>query len=243
MESSKVKVRVIFPPETSFDFAGDGLDGSKGVLKVDHGAGMTINELGRLILDILEDGGLGYIEDKLCINTCAVAARLAGHGLHVVHDGHHCKLAVDFGDAAGCGLRMDEDGNFALDAAAVAGTGLVANADGCEIEIDAGFLAGAMQSQINNDSVVDPDQTVTLPYVIDTEFRYKPNGYGYNSGLEIVKTTSTLIISKNAAGRTVRVEQGPVNQTTQDFDFGTGIPQNVAARPETPSAPNFYAKD
>jgi len=239
--SDKVKIRVTFPPETNFAFAGDGLDGSLGMLRVDCGAGMKFNELGRLILNLLQDGGLTYHNDALCINTCAVAARLAGSGLRVVHDGHQCRLAVDFGDVAACGLKMDDDGKFAVDTAQLAGTGLVA--EECSLNLDVGFLAAAMQSQINNDVAIDTSKTMTLPYVVSTEYRYKPNGYGYNSGLEIVQTTSTLIIYKNAAGRTVNVEQGPVNTTTQDFDFGGGVPVNVAERAETPVTPNFYAKD
>lgn len=240
-ESNRIKTRVIIPADTVFDFAGDGLTGSRGQLKVDAGAGFTFNESGRLILNLLADGGLTYQSDALCLNICALAARIAGSGLRVVFENGSCKLAVDFDDMADCGLKMTEDGKFAVDAAALAGTGLVAGE--CDLNLDVGFLAGAIQSQINNDAAIDPAQTITLPYVVSTEYRYKPNGYGYNSGLEIVQTTSTLIIHKNAAGRTVSVLQGPTNTTTQDFDFGGGVPVNVAERSETPVAPNFYSKD
>lgn len=239
--SDKVKIRIMLPHDTNFAFAGDGLDGKLGMLRVDAGAGLTFNEHGRLIMNLLLEGGLTYHQDALCVDTCAIAARIAGSGLRVVYENGSCKLALDFGDMAGCGLKMDDDGKFAVDTAQLAGTGLVA--EECSLNLDVGFLAGAIQSQINNDAQVDLTKTVTMPYVVSTEYRYKPNGYGYNSGLEIVQTTSTLIVYKNAAGRTVAVEQGPVNTTTQDFDFGGGVPVNVAARAETPVTPNFYAKD
>jgi len=235
MESSKVRTRVIIPADTVFDFAGDGLTGAKGQLAVDAGAGFTFNELGRLIFNLVENGGLGFFNDKLGINPCEVASRIAGTGLRV----DDCKLAVNFDCIAACGLKMTPDGKFAVDTEELAGAGLKAGE--CDLEIDPGFLAQAVQSQIDNDSVVDPSKTVTLPYVVDTEFRYKPSGYGYNSGLEVVKTLASLVITKNAGGRVVGVDQGPVTQTTQDFNF-SGVTQNVAAREETPAAPNFYAK-
>ena len=240
-ESNRVKTRVIIPADTIFDFAGDGLTGGRGQLAVDAGAGFTFNENGRLIFALLEMGGLGFFDDRLCINFCELCHRIAGEGLRVVGEHHHCKLAVDFDGMADCGLKMTEEGKFAVDTAALAGTGLVAGE--CDLHLDVGFLAGAVQSQINNDSVPDPSKMQVLPYVVSTEYRYKPNGYGYNSGLEIVQTTSTLIIHKNAAGRCVGVEQGQINTTTQDFDFSTGVTQNVAERAETPAAPNFYSKD
>lgn len=240
-ESNRVKTRVIIPADTVFDFAGDGLTGSRGQLAIDAGAGFTFNENGRLIFALLEMGGLGFFDDRLCLNFCEVAQRLAGEGLRVSGHGHRCKLAVDFQGMADCGLKMTEEGKFAVDTAALAGTGLVAGP--CDLHLDVGFLAGAVQSQIDNDAAVDPSKTITLPYVVSTEYRYKPNGYGYNSGLEIIQTTSTLVIHKNAAGRVVTVDQGPVNTTTQDFDFGGGVPVNVAERAETPVAPNFYSKD
>lgn len=240
MESSKVKIKVIIPVNTVFDFAGDGLNGKMGQLSVDCGAGMMFNELGRLILNLLAGGGLGYHNDALCINTCEVASRLAGRGLSV----KDCKISVDFGDIAGPGLVQTQDGKVVLDTAALAGTGLVADpATPGRLDLDTGFLAGEISSQINNDLVVVPDLTLVVPFTISTTFNYKPNGYGYNSGIEIVSTTSTLVFYKNAGGNVVGVTQGPITQTSQDFDFGSGVPMNVAERQETPAAPNFYAKD
>jgi hypothetical protein len=142
---------------------------------------------------------------------------------------------------AGYGLKMDDKGHFAVDTAQLAGKGLVA--EECNLNIDVGFLAEAIQSQINNDSQADLTQTVTLPYVVSTEYRYKPNGYGYNSGMEIIQKNSTLIIYKNAGGRTISVEQGPVNEEKKEFDFGNSVPVDVSSRSETNNTPNFYSKE
>lgn len=236
MQSKRIVTRILLPPESIFAFAGNGLDGTQGNLSVDAGAGFAFNEWGRLILNLLESGGLGFVDDALCINSCEVASRIAGKGLNV----RDCKLAVDFSKVTGVGLTVTPEGDFALDIVGIAGTGLVVENN--KINIDTGWFATGVQSQINNNSVIDPDQTVVFPYTVDVDFRYKPNGYGYNSGLEVVKKTSSLIVSKNAAGHVISVTRGPTEESTQDFDFGTNFAQNVADREETPATPNFYAK-
>ncbi len=234
-DSNKVRTRIIIPADTLFDFAGDGLDGNRGKLKVDAGAGFGFNEWGRLILNLLENGGIGYHNDQLCINTCEVASRLAGFGLGV----RDCKLAVNFCDVTGCGLTTDADGKFAVDVVELAGRGL--KAVDCEIAIDDQVVLDLAKAAIEGDSAIDTTKTTTAPHVVDIQFRYKPNGYGYNCGLEIVKSVSVMTILRNAAGRVVRIEHGEVQTTTQEFDFGCGVVQNVAERAETPAAPNFYA--
>jgi hypothetical protein len=236
MESRRIVTRLILPPEAIFAFAGDGLSGRNGELSIDAGAGFGFSEWGRLILKLLDGGGLGFKEDALCINPCEVSSRIAGKGLSV----RHCKLNVDFGEVTGVGLTVTEDGDFALDLVGIAGTGFVVDQD--KLNIDTGWFANAVQSQINNNAVIDPAQTVVMPYTIDVDFRYKPNGYGYNSGIEVIKKTSSLVITKNAAGVVMGVTQGPVETSTQDFDFDNNFAQNAAEREETPATPNFYAK-
>ena len=235
MESSKVKTRIIIPADTVFDFAGDGLDGGRGKLRVDAGAGFGFNEWGRLILNLLENGGLGYVNDKLCINACEMASRIAGTGLQV----QDCKLAVNFCDIVDCGLKMTEDGKFAVDLEKLAGKGL--KVVECELQVNFAEVALVADARIDADAQIDPTKTLVLPYIIDNEFRYKPNGYGYNCGLEIVKNFSTMTFYKNCKNRVVAVEQGEIQQSVQDFEFGCGVVQNVAARTETPAVPNFYA--
>lgn len=241
MESSKIKTRIIIPKDTVFDFAGDGLDGGRGQLRVDAGAGFGFNEWGRLILNLLENGGIGFINDKLCINACEVASRIAGTGLKV----QDCKLAVDFCDIIDCGLMVTENGKFAVDLEKLAGKGL--KVVDCELQVNfdevAVVAAIVADAKIDADAQIDQTKTLTLPYTIDIQFRYKPNGYGYNCGLEVVKSFSTMTFYKNVKGRVVGVEQGEVQQSVEDFIFDSGcnVVQTVAARSETPTAPNFYA--
>lgn len=234
-ESNKIRTRIIIPSDTLFDFAGDGLDGSRGRLKIDAGAGFGFNEWGRLILNLLENGGLGYHNDQLCINTCEVASRLAGFGLSV----RDCKLAVNFCDVAGCGITTDEDGKFAVDVVELAGRGL--KAVDCEIVIDDQVVLDLAKAAIVGDSAIDESKTTTVPIISDIQFRYKPNGYGYNCGLEIIKTWTNQTIYRNASDRVIKIIHSDPQTTTQDFDFGCGVVQNVAEREETPAAPNFYA--
>lgn len=237
MESKRIVTRIILPLNAIFDFAGDGLDGSNGKFCVDAGAGLGFNEWGRLILKLLDNGGLGFEDEALCIKSAEVAARIAGKGLYVDDKG---KLSVDFAKVTGIGLTMTPEGDFALDLYGITGSGLTVEEG--RIKIDAGWFATAVQSQINNNSVTVPEKTVVFPYTVDVDFRYKPNGYGYNSGIEVIKKTSSLIISKNAAGAVIGVTQGPVEQSSQEFDFGNNFAQNVADREETPATPNFYSK-
>ena len=253
-EVSKVKTRIILPADTVFDFAGDGLTGAKGQLRVDAGAGFTFNEWGRLILNLLENGGLGYINDKLCINACEVASRLAGTGLRV----NDCKLAVDFSDIAASGRKVTKGGKLEVDVEALAGRGLkvvdvelVVNvdslagtglvSDGDKLNVDLELVAAAAHQAVEADMTVDPTKTTTLPYTIDTNFRYKPNGYGYNCGLEVIKTFSTLTLLRNHLGRIVGIEEGELHTDVLEFDFGCNPPVAVAERAETPAAPNFSA--
>ncbi len=234
MNAGHTITRILLPLDTVLAFAGDGLNGSNGQFSVDCGAGLGFNEWGRLILNLLEGGGLGYRHDALCINPCEVSFKIAGFGLKV----DDCKLAVDFGDVAGCGLTVDENNKFAVDTADLAGTGLIG--DNCQFAVDPGFLAGAISSQINNNNQPDDTQTTSISYLVDTDFKYKPSGYGYGSGLEITKTYSSLVITRNAGGFVLMITQGPTTQVVQDFNFGSSVVQNVADRIETPTTPNFY---
>ena len=235
MESNRIVTKILLPPDTVLDFAGTGLAGKDAKLSVNAGAGLGFNDWGRLILHLLDGGALGFYKDALCINNCETSSRLAGAGLKV----ESCKLAVDTSKIVGHGLKTEKT-EIEVNVNELAGNGL--KEEEGKVAIDPAFFVSAVQSQINNNNVVDIDFTIELPYLIDTEFRYKPNGYGYNSGLEIVKTMSSIIVTKSAGGFVLGLSQGPITQTTQDFDFSTvGVTQNVAERQETPTTPNFYA--
>ena len=235
MENNKVKTKIIIPVDTVFDFAGDGLDGSKGKLRVDAGAGLSFNEWGRLILNLLENGGLGYQNDKLCVNSCEVASRIVGTGLKV----NECKLAIDFINVVACGLKIDTDGKLLVDVEKLAGNGL--KTLDCQFQIDPSAVDALADARIAENSQTDTTKTVVIPYCIDIEFRHKPSGYGYSTTFEIVKTFSTLTIYKNTADKVVKIAQGEIQETTQEFDLSSGVSQNVTERVDTPNKPNFYS--
>jgi len=245
----RIRTKIVIPEDAMFDFIGNGLRTERGQIVLDAGAGFGFNEWGRLILSVLEGGGIAFVDDKLCINACEVASRIAGTGLKV----QDCKLSIDpsqFTRLLGCALKIDEHGRLAVDSAALAGTGLTVQ--DCIINVDtkklAPLLAGdgivaTPDGKLNNAAcnlTPDPARTVVIPVINNIVFRHRPNGYGYNMGIEVEKTASSLTVLYNHVGVCVGVVPGEPVVTIENFDL-TQPPVGITDREDTPESPNFYS--